>query len=182
MNKWMNPTVSVCGLLLVGSILLAAPKFSLAQRGGAVPAMPVVVTNPATSPVPVKATARKPWQTILNLNIEGEFDVQKVVALPAPTPGKRIVIEFGSAQLLVLRTAIPYIQLSLSMTGNDTHVSHTFALTNVGAYSEGQYVWQSSHPLRLTYAQGTVRVVRAGSSAAPFFATLSLAGYEEDNE
>jgi hypothetical protein len=61
-------------------------------------------------------------------------------------------------------------------------VSHVFALTNVGAYSEGQYVWQSSHTLKLTSAQGSVRVLRAGGSNGPFFASLSLAGYEEDNE
>ena len=44
-------------------------------------------------------------------------------------------------ELLVLRTQVPYIQLFLSMTGNDAAVAHGFALTNVGAYSEGQYVW-----------------------------------------
>jgi len=68
------------------------------------------------------------------------------------------------------------------MTGSDASVYHFFALTNVGAYSEGQYVWEACHPLRLTSAQGRVRVLRAGGSNGVFFASLSLAGYEEDNE
>ncbi len=145
---------------------------------------PVIVGNPATSPVfvnVVQTPARTPWQAAVNLDL-ADGETSKFVSLPAPAPGKRVVIEFGSAQLLVLRTQIPYIQLWLSMTGSDASVRHTFALTNIGAYSEGQYVWQSSHPLRLTSAQGSVRVLRAGGSNGPFFATLTLAGYEEDNE
>ena len=129
----------------------------------------------------VRSPARKPWQTSVVLDL-ADGETSKFVSLPDPAPGKRIVIEFGSAQLLVLRTQVPYIQLYLSMTGNDAHVAHFFALTNVGAYSEGQYVWEACHPLRLTSAQGQVRVLRAGGSNGPFFASLSLSGYEEDNE
>lgn len=144
----------------------------------------VTVGNPATSPVfvnVVKSPARKPWQTSVVLDM-ADGETSKWVDLPDPAPGKRIVIEFGSAQLLVLRTQVPYIQLVLSMTGSDASVYHFFALTNVGAYSEGQYVWEACHPLRLTSARGRVRVLRAGGSNGVFFASLSLAGYEEDNE
>jgi hypothetical protein len=93
-----------------------------------------------------------------------------------------VVIKFGSAQLLVLKTQIPYIQLNLSMTGSDPTVVHAFALTNIGSYTDGQYVWQSCHPLHLTSARGSARVARAGGTSGPFFATLSLSGCEEDNE
>lgn len=82
----------------------------------------------------------------------------------------------------MLTTQVPYIQLMLSMTGNDAHVGHTFALTNVGSYAPAQYVWQSTHPLKLTYANGSVRVLRAGAANGPFFANLTLSGYEEDSQ
>jgi hypothetical protein len=126
------------------------------------------------------SAVRNPWQILLSLDlVEGE--TSKYVSLPAPSPGKRVVIEFGSAQLLVLKTQVPYIQLHLSMTGSDPSVGHTFALANVGSYCDGQYVWQSCHRVYLTCAQGSVRVLRAGGANGPFFATLSLSGYEEEN-
>lgn len=162
------------GLLGVGilavSLALGAPGTALTQE--VVRALKVRV---------VEGPVRTPWQASVDLEL-ADGETSKFVAIPDPPPGKRVVIEFGSAELLVLRTQVPYIQLFLSMTGNDAAVAHGFALTNVGAYSEGQYVWQTSHPLKLTSAQGFVRVLRAGGSNGPFFATLSLAGYEEDNE
>ena len=167
-----------------GSAPAAASGKDASARASALPPRNVRVVNVKTEAVPVdvvKAPARQPWQAALTLDL-ADGETSKFVAIPDPPPGKRIVIEFGSAQLLVLRTQVPYIQLYLSMTGNDPAVGHGFALTNVGAYSEGQYVWQSSHLLKLTSAQGSVRVLRAGGSNGPFFATLSLSGFEEDNE
>ncbi|MDH4192400.1 MAG: hypothetical protein OEW21_19615 [Betaproteobacteria bacterium] len=161
--------------------LLALGWANLALAQGGPPNRDVRVVNTPAEPVPVKSAARKPWQASLQLDL-AEGESSRLVSLPAPSTGKRIVIEWGSAQLLVLRSQVPYIQFIVSMTGNDPSVGHGFALTNVGAYSEGQYVWQSSHMLRLTAAQGMVRVLRAGGSNGPFFASLSLAGYEEDNE
>jgi hypothetical protein len=176
--KRVTSVLSGLGIL---AALLALGSANPALAQGGPPNKDVRIINSPAEPVPVASPARTPWQTSVSLDL-ADGETSKFVSLPAPSPGKRIVIEFGSAQLLVLRTQVPYIQLYLSMTGNDPSVAHMFALTNVGAYSEGQYVWQATHPLRLTSAQGSVRVLRAGGSNGPFFATLSLAGYEEDNE
>lgn len=138
---------------------------SAAKSGGALDASSVV---------------RKPWQAFLKLDLAAG-ETSKLVNVPVPGLNKRVVIEFGSAQLLVLKTQVPYIQLQLSMTGSDPSISHTFALANVGSYCEGQYVWQSCHRVYLTCAQGSVRVLRAGGTSGPFFATLSLSGYVEEN-
>lgn len=184
------------GLGLVAALIVSGALNPALAQGGP-PNRDVRVVNTTAEPVPTRAVetvpvravepvqvrmaARKPWQTSVSLDLlDGE--TSKFVTLPAPSAGKRVVIEFGSAQLLVLRTQVPYIQLYVSMTGNDASVGHPFALANVGAYSEGQYVWQSTHMLRLTSAQGMVRVLRAGGSNGPFFAYLTLSGYEEDNE
>ena len=167
-NKGTLLALSGVGILVL-SLALSAPGTALTQEARALKVR--VVEGPA----------RTPWQASVDLDL-ADGETSKFVAIPDPPAGKRVVIEFGSAQLLVLRTQVPTIQLFLSMTGNDAAVAHGFALTNVGAYSEGQYVWQTSHPLKLTSAQGSVRVLRAGGSNGPFFATLSLAGYVEDNE
>jgi hypothetical protein len=163
------------GTLLVAVVAWLAPATSYGQAGS----IRVNVTNPATNPVQIKAPARKPWQASLLLDlVEGE--TSKLVVLPAPPLGKRIVIEFGSAQLVVLTTQIPLIQPILSLTGEGPAVTHFIAASNVGPWTEAQNLWQSTHPLRLTYAHGSVRILRVGGSSGPFFASLSLAGYEED--
>lgn len=164
--------------------IAGTPAVSIAGPVALAGTTPVQVQNPAATPVyvqVVKAPARKPWQASVNLDL-ADGETSKFVALPDPPPGKRIVIESGSAQLLVLKEQVPYIQLFVSMTGSDPSVAHYFSLANVGSYAPAQYVWEATHPLKLTSAQGSVRVLRAGGSNNVFFASLSLSGYLEDNE
>ena len=94
------------GILAV-SIALSTPRTALSQGGPG--NKDVRVINSAAEAVPVnvvKSPARKPWQASVDLDmVDGQ--TSKLVALPEPPPGKRIVIEFGSAQLLVLKSQVP---------------------------------------------------------------------------
>ncbi|MHC4626011.1 MAG: hypothetical protein ACYTDV_03425 [Planctomycetota bacterium] len=130
-----------------------------------------------TEPVPVivtNQTAFQPWQASFSLDL-ADGETSKMVSFPTIPAGKRLVIESITAQLLVLKEQIPYIQL---MTDGGYHY---VALSNIGSYTEGQYVWMATHDLRL-YAEsnGVVRTLRAGGNTGVFFASLSLSGYLMD--
>jgi len=137
----------------------------------------VEINNTELNPVPVRVaneTTFQPWREMFDLELEAG-QTSRMVPFPAIPAGKRLVIESVTAQLLVKTTQIPYIQLIID------GVYYYMALSNIGSYTPGQYVWMATHDLKL-YADnyGTVRILRAGGTDITLFASLSLSGYLVD--
>jgi hypothetical protein len=137
----------------------------------------VAVVNEPSEPVPVRVMNEStfiPWRASFDLEL-AEGEQSRMVAFPEIPAGKRLVIELATAQLLVRTEQVPYIQLYVGGVG------YYLALSNIGSYAPAQYVWMATHSLRL-YADegGYVRCLRAGGTASPFFASLSLSGYLVD--
>jgi len=157
---------------------LNSPQKVQGQEKGK-PTQSVTVVNEPSEPVPVRVMNEStflPWRAFFNLEL-AEGEQSRMVAFPEIPEGKRLVIELATAQLLVRTEQVPYIQLFVG------GVAYYLALSNIGSYAPAQYVWMATHSLRL-YAGATeggyVRCLRAGSTASPFFASLSLSGYLVD--
>ena len=167
-------------LVVVLTLLIFLPITATPVYAGA---KDVTVVNDASNPIPVaqpvdvnviNQPAFQPWRAWFDLNlVEGE--TSGMIQFPDIPTGKRLVIESVTAQLLVMSVQIPYISL------NTDGVWYNVSLTNVGSYAPLQNVWMATHALKL-YAEeyGYVSRSRAGGTAGPFFATVSLSGYLVD--
>lgn len=138
----------------------------------------VAVTNTSASPVPVAPVndpALQPWQYSFSLDmVDGEMS--KMVFLPDPPLGKRLVLEFGSAELTVITGQMPSVQITGSVNGIGS-ATHVLAVTNVGKHAPLQDRWSGSHAMKIYVDNGYVRVTRAGSAANVFFGVVTLTGH-----
>jgi hypothetical protein len=180
----------------VVSVALSGPGAVQGQgAGGGGAAKEVIVANTAAQPVPaaVQGTvtvsgsvsvsnapnpALQPWQFAASLDM-ADGEMSRMVMLPALPAGKRLVLEFGSTELTVLKTQLPSVQIVGTLEGVGSS-SHVLAVSNIGSHSEGQYRWQGSHALRMYLDNGYVRVTRSGSSSSVFFGGVALSGHLVD--
>jgi hypothetical protein len=175
----MNPKKSYVLGGLGLAVLTSSLLFGGLGQGQAGPVVSgnVVVTNTSAQAVPVSVqpTALQPWQGSFSLDM-GDGETSKMVPLPALPAGKRLVIEFASSELIVLKEQLPSVQIFGTLEGSGS-IAHVLDVSNIGDHSPGQFRWRGSHTVKMYLDNGFVRVNRSGGSANVFFGSVALSGY-----
>jgi len=122
--------------------------------------------------------ALQPWQNGFSLDM-ASGETSKLVIFPALPPGKRLVLEFGSAELTVIKGQLPSVQITGTLEGVGS-ATHVLDVTNIGEHAPLQDRWRGSHMIKMYLDNGFIRVTRSGSSANVFFGSASLTGYLVD--
>ncbi len=196
MRKLKAPALTAAGLaVLIAGMILGTPEVAFAP-----PAMPVIVTNTPANPVPTAAQgttavqitntspvavrdvdnpARQPFQAQDASGFSPQNEALFLFSVPA---GKRLVLEYVTASILVTsgRKAGFFVRTTVTDANGVFHwmnpVPHgTFA--NVG-----WDVWVVSQPVRLYAAGGTQFLLGAfADGPGGGSATVTFSGYLVDD-
>lgn len=172
-----TPNVNVAGTVAISN----TPAVTIASTVGVSGA--VAITNGAANPIPVRAVAdaQTPWARNLDLAIPAGSLFSDILVYQVPS-GKRLVIEFVTAKLLVPSgQAGKLVNVAVTVAG--TGASFALPLTEVAEADTAAGVLYVASQLTKIYADpGTLVVVEPvrDATSGTSGGRIALAGYLVD--